>query len=215
MNERGIIRVKQANFEAHIGHNLHFWNYINSYQTAFNVLVENVETTGLPVDRFAYPMLFIVRHCLELGFKANIRYFKKYSLKTEFTNSDSHNLKDLFQGFKLHIGATISNLKSNHEIEVGPEDLREYDNYSKEVEKLTTQFDILDRGSMSFRYPVGKENDKVFGNDEKINILDIKEAFDKSMILLHHTSDVFSKYTDYTDMIEEYYEEEMRSSNGY
>jgi hypothetical protein len=45
--------------------------------------------------------------------------------------------------------------------------------------------------------------------------LDIKEVFDKSMILLRYTADVFAKYTDYVDYIEGMYEEEMRSAYGH
>ena len=215
MTEQGQTRMTRAKFEAYLGNYLNFWSYLQTYHNAFNALVEDVERTNLHVDRIAYPMLFIARHCLELGFKANIRYFKKYSEKMDFTNSDSHNLKDLFGGFKLHIAATVKNLKDKYDVDVEPDDLKEFNSYCNEVEKLTNQFDIIDNGSFSFRYPVDKENKVVFQHDDRINLLDIKETFDKSMTLLFHTSSVFSKYTDYADMIEETYEEEMRSAYGY
>jgi len=214
MNEQKQTRMTRAKFEAYLGNYLNYWSYLGTYQNAFNALVEDVERTDLHVDRIAYPMLFIARHCLELGFKANIRYFKTYSEKTDFTTSDSHNLKDLFGGFKLHIRATVKNLKDKHDIDVDQDDLKDFENYCKEVETLTNQFDIIDNGSFSFRYPVDKNNNNVFKHDDRINLLDVKEVLDKAMILLHHTSDLFSKYIDYAKMIEETYEAEMRSAYG-
>ena len=197
-------------FEAYLGNYLNFWSYLNTYHNAFNALIDDVNKTKLHVDRIAYAMLFLVRHCLELGFKANIRYFQKYSERKEFTNSDSHILKNLFDGFKLHVTYTIKNLKDKFDIEVEQADKTEFAEYCKEVESLIDQFEIIDRTSINFRYPVDNNNNFVFKQGDKVNILDIKEVFDKAMVLLYHTSDVFAKYTDYADTIEQIYEEEMK-----
>lgn len=207
--------MTRAKFEAFLGNYLNFWSYLRTYHNAFNALVEDVERSNLHVDRIAYPLLFIARHSLELGFKANIRYFKKYSEKSDFTNSDSHNLKDLLGGFKLHVAATIKNLKDKYGIDIDQDDIKEFNVYCSEVEKFTNQLEIIDNGSYSFRYPVDKKNNKVFTYTDRINLLDVKEVFDKAMTLLYHTSDVFSKYMDYADMIEKAYEDEMRMAYGY
>ena len=199
-------------YEVFLGYHQTFWSYLNSYQKAFDILIEDIEKNDLYVDRIAYPMLFMVRHSLELGFKANIRYFQTYSEKNDLANSDSHNLKKLFEGFKIHIKETIKNLKTKYSIEVEKEDIKEFNHYCNEVEKLTNEFEILDNGSFSFRYPIDKSNNKVFNTNDKINLLDVKELFDKAMTLLFHTQDVFSKYIDYANMIEESYEQEMRSN---
>ncbi len=209
------VRARRAKFEAYIGRYLTFWNYLNAYQTAFNALQDDVDQNKISIDTVAYPMLFMARHSLELGFKANIRYFEKYSERKDFTNSDSHNLKDLFNGFKLHINATFKAFKTKHDIDVEEADIKEFENYCEEVEKLTEQFDILDRGSHSFRYPVDKKNNVVFDYSDTVNLLDIKEVFDKSMTLLNYTAEVYSKYTDYVDHIEGMYEEEMRRAYGF
>ena len=204
----------RAKYEAYLGNYLRFGSYLNFYHEAFKVLMKDVETTGGHVDRLAYPMLFIARHCLELGFKSNIRYFKKYSEKNDFTNSDSHDLKELFHGFKLHVQETVKNLKKKHGIEIEKIEIKEFEKICNEIEKLTIYFDQVDKGSFSFRYPVDKKNTKVFKFDERINLLDIEDLLNKGMILLNNTADVFAKYTDYADNIEKMYEEEMRSSYG-
>jgi hypothetical protein len=204
----------RAKFEAYLGNYQRFGSYLNFYHEAFKILMKDVETTGGHVDRIAYPMLFIARHCLELGFKTNIRHFKKYSEKDDFTNSDSHNLKDLFHAFILHVRTTIKNLKDKHGIEVEPTEIKEFEQYCSELEKLTLYFDQVDKGSFSFRYPVDKKNKTVFKYDDRVNLLDIEELLNQGMVLLNHTADVFGKYTDYVDDIEKMYEDEMRSSYG-
>ena len=71
-------------------------------------------------------------------------------------------------------------------------------------------FHLLDKNSDAFRYPVDKEQNPSFEKGERVNILDVAELLEKSMILFTHTADVFSKYTDYADEIEQYYEDLMR-----
>jgi len=205
-------RVK---FEAFLGNYMNFGSYLSSYENAFNTLIDSVNKSAFHVDYLAYPILFSARHALELGFKANIRYFSKYSEKKDFTNSDSHILIDLFNGFKLHVRESIRMLNEKYEIVVEEEDIKEFESYCDTVDDLVDRFEILDRGSFSFRYPVDKKNKRVFHHTDRLNILDIKELFDNAMLLLHYTSSVFSKYTDYADYIEEIYDAEIRSYYEY
>jgi len=200
---------KRARFEAFLGNYMNFGSYLNSYHSAFDALVETVEESNGHVDYLAFPILFTARHAMELGFKANIKYFAKYSEKNDFTNSDSHSLKDLFEGFKLHVSETIDNLKTKYGVEIPKDEIEEYKKYRKIVDELVDRFDILDKGSTCFRYPVDKDNERVFQPRETVNILNIKELFEKTMTLIYHTSDLFSQYTDYVDDCEN----EMRESS--
>ena len=208
------VKYVRNKFEAFLGNYMSFGSYLSSYENAFNALIDNVNDSGNHVDYLAYPILFIARHSLELGFKSNIRYFSKYSENSVFKNSDSHDLKYLFDGFKKNVRESIKKLLEKYDIVVENEDVLDFENYCKAVDYLVNQFDSLDKGSFNFRYPVDKDNIRVFQPDETINILDIKELFEKAMILLHHTADMFSKYTDYADDIEETYQDEMRSLYG-
>jgi hypothetical protein len=185
--------------------------YLSSYNNAFNTLIDFINETNLSVDYLAYPILFTARHALELGFKANIRYFTKYSKCNPIKNPNTHNLADLFTEFKLQVKSSIDKLKETFQFEDEEDDIKEFDEYCKSVDSLIDRFDVLDKGSFSFRYPVDKDNKRVFQPTDKVNILDIKELFDNAMILLYHTSDIFSKYTEYADQIEKNYEDEMMS----
>jgi hypothetical protein len=60
---------------------------------------------------------------------------------------------------------------------------------------------LLHKNSDSFRYPVDKENNNSFDYRDTINLLDVKELYDKSMLLLTHTADVFAKHTNFADEI--------------
>lgn len=198
-------------FNAYLGHYLSFGNYLSCYKKAFEALMDNVYQSGFHVDRLAYPILFIARHCMELGFKTNIQYFLKYSEKDDYKKGTTHDLEKLFGAFKLHVRETIKNLEAKYGTVVDKVDIDEFDKYCEEVNKLTDIFHLLDKNSDSFRYPFDKDNNKSLDHEVQINLLDVKELYDKSMLLLFHTADVFSKYTDFADEIENMYEQEMRA----
>lgn len=54
-----------------------------------------------------------------------------------------------------------------------------------------------------------------FEQKDTINLLDVRDLYEKTSILLTHPADVFGKYTDYADEIENMYEQEMREIYGY
>jgi len=215
MNEIPDNKLTRHQFNAYIGHYLSFGSYLESYENAFNALMDKVYQSQFHIDHLAYPILFIARHCMELGFKTNIRYFQKYSEKDDFTKAGTHDLEKLFGAFKLHITETIKNLKSKYSVEVEKADIDEFNKYCKEVNHLKTIFHLLDKNSDSFRYPVNKENDKSFELKETINLLDVRKLYENSMVLFKYTADFFSKYTDFVDEIESMYEQEMRMNYGY
>lgn len=203
---------RRARYEAYIGSYPDFWSYLRAYHNAFKSLVENLDMRRSNVDSVAYPLLFLARHCMELGFKANIRYFEKYSEKVDHVNSKSHNLEALFNAFKIHVNAMVKNIEEKFASKFDPDDIRSFSEYCDEVNKLNSQFHLLDKGSYSFRYPVDNDNNAVFAPDQKINVLDVIELFEKTMTLLYYTANVFEKYTDYADSIEQMYQDEMRSA---
>lgn len=214
MNDIPDNKHTRYQFNANLGDHLSFASYFGSYERAFEALMENVYKSNHSVDLLAYPILFIARHCIELGFKTNIRYFLKYSEKDDFKKAGTHDLEKLFGAFKLHIAETIKNLYSKYGIEVDKDDIEEFNKYCEEVNKLTGIFHLLDKNSDSFRYPVDKENNKSFEHKDIINLLDVRDLYKRTSILFTHTADVFAKYTDYADEIDRMYEIEMRVYYG-
>lgn len=199
-------------FNAYLGNYSSFWEYLHTYRNAFEVLFNDVAAKDLYVDRLAHPMLFSARHSLELGLKANIRYLHSYSKRRDFTNSTSHNLKDLFHAFKVHIKAMIENLIKDYGIKVEREDVKAFEVYCDNIEPFINWLSFIDKDSFSFRYPVDVNNNLVFNLNERVDLISIKQALDNSMILLEFTPLVFKKYIDYVDVLENKYKEEVLHS---
>lgn len=197
-------------FNAYIDYYLSFPNYLGSYKKSFDILIKDVLDTNSHVDYIAYPILFIARHCMELGLKTNIRYFAKYSGIDNYVVAGTHNLEGLFSAFKLHVEKTFENLKIKYGIVVEKQDKKAFRELCNEVEKLNTTFHAIDKNSDAFRYPIDKEQNPSFSKGDRISVIDVAELLEKSMTLFVSTADVFAKYTDYVDEIENYYNDLMR-----
>lgn len=210
MSEIPRNRKTDNQFTASLGSNASFMGYMGSYKRAFDALMEQVHSSGHSVDLLAYPILFIARHCLELGFKTNIRYFAQYSERDDHIKSGSHDLRDLFTAFKLHVNSAIKNIEARVGSPVDKETIQEFKNYCKKVEKLTSVFQPLDQHSDRFRYPVNKQNQEHVEPEATINLLDVQELIEESMVLLAYTAAVFGRYTDVLDTIDDAYEQTMR-----
>lgn len=203
-------KAKRAKFEAYIGHYQSFMSYFGSYKRAVDILIKHVEEKEASVDTVAYPIMFLVRQSIELGLKANIRYFSKYSEVDNHTKGNKHFLKPLQDSFKVHIEKTIKNLKDKHNIEVDKDEIKQFKEYFDKLDKLTDIFELLDKGSDAFRYPVNTKDQQSFEHSQTINVLDVIELMNEVEVLLSYTAAVFQKYTDYVDEIDRYYQEQMR-----
>lgn len=202
-------KIKNAKFEAYIGHYQSFMSYFGSYVRSVEILIKHVEEKEASVDTVAYPIMFLTRQCIELGLKANIRYFHKYSGVDNHVKGNTHHLKPLQAAFKDHVQKTIDNLK-NQGLPVEKSEIDEFNQLFKKLDELTDIFELLDKGSDAFRYPVNKKNEKSFEHGQTINVLDVYKLLKEVETLLSYTAAVFSKYTDYVDEIEQYYNEQMR-----
>lgn len=204
-------RHRRSKFEAYIGHYQNFFSYLGSYKLALDILINHVDDKEGSVDTIAYPILFLARHVIELGLKANIKYFHKYSGVDNHVTGNKHYLKPLQDSFKVHIKKTIENLKIKYDVIVEKSEIAEFDKYFAQLDKLTDIFELLDKGSDAFRYPINKDGKASFGHNQTLNVLDVIELLNEVEALLSYTAAVFSRYNDYVDMIEGYYEEEIKS----
>src|SRR5688500_8735232 len=127
-----------------IGENLNYWNYLRAYRDAFHVMFSSIKSTEQSSLTITPVLLFIARHSLEIGFKANIQYFKKFSKSDACLDINHHDLATLFGCFKFHIEETFANLKNNYSINISEDELKQFYEYLETVEKLSHQFHILD-----------------------------------------------------------------------
>ena len=188
---------KRWDYEAQIGFHTSFGSYLDAYRQAFDILFAQIEEKAVRVNVISYPLLFLARHSLELGYKLNINYLAKYSQLEDKVNWNQHFLHELHVAFGLHFRAVVDKLNVPKAI------ANEFNARYAELEKITKTFDDIDRGSFSFRYPADTEQKTVFKPEDTINLLDVKELYDKAMVLLFHTADVLG-----VDFMSELMEEE-------
>lgn len=188
--KNSINTTKKYKFTAYIGLDRNWWHYYHHYKSTIDHLVEGIES-NLPVNTISSPLLFLIRHCLELGFKANILKLETVSNakpKLTFKGGNSHSLENLYNIFKAH----LIEIQKTHDIEASVKDAIE--KYLQETEELKNTLHQLDKGSYNFRYPVDTEGNYNFEWDTDVNIADIVAAFYKLQPFLVFTDQVLYEH---------------------
>ncbi len=185
----GIDKIEQSKRFSHVGmHSNTNDTYAMQYKEAFDTLYESAK----PIDAIALPMMFLLRHYLELILKSNIMYFSEYSeSKSMLKNIKSeHKLKSLANAFQEHWNIVVKKYKLNID------DTR----YIQSFEVLIKLMDQLDKYSMSFRYSHNKDDDKHFEWGDTLDIYTIKKSLDEVLPFIQYSADVFY------DQVEQYIE---------
>lgn len=174
-----------------VGHSYSDMNLVGQYENALDILINQIIKEKHRVDTIAHPLLYLMRHSIELGLKENIKYLKKYS-KLPFSKSKTHTLSDLFTEFEKHYIKIAT--ENNFETELKEE-------YNKYTSDLKDVIKTLGEEASSFRYIYATDEKKVFANSETINIYELKKKYDNSLVFITHTADAISPYTDYIDYL--------------
>ncbi len=176
---------------AYIGQSYSDMNLVGQYENAVDILINQIIEKKHRVDTIAYPLLYLMRHSIELGLKENIKYLKRYS-KLPFSKNKTHSLSDLFSEFEKHYSKIA--IENNFETELK-------DEYQKYTSDLKDTINALKEQTSSFRYVYATDGKKVFENLDTINVYELKKKYDISLIFITHTTDVISPYTDYIDYL--------------
>lgn len=166
-------------------------NLILQYENAVDILINHIFSEKFKIDAIAFPLVYLMRHSIELGLKENIKYLERYS-NLPRTNIKTHNLDKLFKEFKKHYDKVES--------ENNFDDLTKND-FNKSFKDLEYLIQNLGKSDSSFRYIYETKNNRIFDYSNKINIYDLKSIYDVSILLLTHTQDLISPYTDYIDYL--------------
>jgi hypothetical protein len=137
----------------------------------------------------AVPLLFLMRHTIELGYKFSLFHLCQLngsSFEPEGKNGEGHSFAKLHQRLRLEYAKALAD---GH---VADKDHEVIDEYFSKTEKGMKLFDALDQKSTKFRYPIDKQN-PVFPEDKEINILEMKNACDEAMELLGTVIDVIAR----------------------
>jgi len=175
---------KKWKFDSYIGRNTSWWHYYSQYKEVIDEMVTNIEN-NTPIDTVSLPLMFLIRHSLELGLKANILKLEPVNNgveKIKLSGSNSHSLEFLFDRFTLH----LETVKKNYEI--SSEIRSQMDIYLNDFSALKDKLHKLDKGSFNFRYPVDTKGDYNFTWDTRENLSEI--------INLYYSIQPFLVFTD-------------------
>jgi hypothetical protein len=173
-------RVERSKKFSHIGmHSNSNVTYAMQYKEAFDALYESSK----PVDTIALPMMFLMRHYLELILKSNIVYFAKFSDSDSMLKkiNSEHKLLPLANAFKEHWKLVVK----KHGLKIDDKE------YIKNFGLLINLVDQMDKYSMSFRYSHDKDDKKHFEWGDTLDIFNIRKMLNEVLPLLNHSTDVF------------------------
>lgn len=175
------------------------WLFSEAYKTAALKLYEQIDGSPIYANMFVYPLVFLNRQFIELRLKEfiaglNYTFVQKY----EFPNG--HGLRHLWDIYRSLI------------IKIGEHSAPDSDVLDN-TEKLIYEFDSVDPGSFSFRYPVdtkAERNPSLAGKNsmDLVNFMDIMR---KLYNFFDSQSEVVAVLIDYTDDMIKEYESEMYS----
>ena len=151
------------------------------YQDAVDKLYREVSEGNETADRIAMPLLFMMRHAMELGYKYTITEICQLNGTSYNPQSDLHFFKKLHARLKKEFDTLWQNDGASDNEKTG------FDEYYKLTEAAMTWFDEIDPRGENFRYPQSG-----FPRDKEVNLLEVKNKFDEAMTLLTVTVDVIT-----------------------
>lgn len=176
-------KLHDGRFMAHIGLYPKFSTFVAFYTTSVEKLYRTVSEGNETADGVAIPLLFLMRHTLELGYKYSLVYLcERNDTKFDPENKERHSLG------KLHkrLGSEYSQA-AKHDFVPQPEN--GFDEWYALTEKGMRFFDELDERSTNLRFP-NIDEISIFGREQKVNLLEAKNIFDDAMMLLATMPDV-------------------------
>ncbi len=188
MREEPISIKNKHRFTSYIGLNQSWWDYYTQYKITVDKIVSLIES-GTPVDTVSLPLLFLTRHSIELGLKANIFVFQKINSiipKIKLNGAKSHSIEFLHSKFEEHINAILKEKK------VTQKTRDEILSYLEKVEQLKDVIHRLDEVSFNFRYPVDTKEVPNFERKEVVQIDEIIEVYYKIHSFILFTENVLT-----------------------
>lgn len=168
--------MKRGQFEVRPGlHPRGFIGVFGQYCRAIDYLYEAISKQEHSADHCSYPILYLVRHALEVGYKANIACLAEASSQA-IKHQGEHRLGLLHVEFVRLVESA------------GTMDDETLSFFRRESESMMRLADMMPSTS-SFRYDVDPNGNKVF-NFEVIDLLEVKSIFERAKTILSITSTV-------------------------
>jgi hypothetical protein len=162
----------QWDLTLHMGESIGLSQIRTEYDNVIEFLVEGVLENEYDINKIYLPLLFLIRHALELALKSNLQAARKISPdKVQDIDFDSiHSLSKLYRYFGDDTGY-LSKLDLS---KMSEETKKQYSAYKAQYEELNNVIHQLDSNSLFFRFPVdtkGKIQPIFFKGDSLYKIL--------------------------------------------
>jgi hypothetical protein len=173
--------LHEGHFRTHGGLYPNFNVFMSLYEHAVNKLYREVSEGNETADSIAMPLLFMMRHAMELGYKYPTAEICQLNGTNYNPQSDLHFFKKLHSRLKKEFDTLWQNggISDNKKTS--------FDEHYELTGAATTWFDEVDPRGVNFRYPQSG-----FASIKKINLLEVKNKFDEAMMLLTLTVDVIT-----------------------
>lgn len=156
-------------------------NYLFAYRSAVRVLYADIENSNNG-DCLIQPLLHLMFHCLELGYKDTIQGLSEISGKKWTPEDASHNIEALHKHLADYYEAA------------GESRADGFDAYYEKTREAFTRLKMIApvNTQTAFRYPKDRKgNQSVPGKDwVKVDLVQLLADFDAGMVLLQVTMDV-------------------------
>lgn len=152
------------------------------YNQTISFILEGIQNDDWDIKQLYLPLIFLIRHSLELGLKFNIQEIQKSgsSLANTKDYSHEHSLSSLYNGFNAF-------LKKIDGSKLTPSVKSEIDAYQSKFYSLNEIVHNLDANSRYFRYPVDKSG--------RPHGLKLKKRTLINIMKLYYVTDPFITFT--------------------
>lgn len=173
-----------------------FGSYADSYQTGAITLIDTALANKDLRDYHIYPAVFLIRHYLELRLKELIQGLN-YCKEQNKNFPTHHDLQNLWSNFKNAYSSIGENAN---------------DQRFQTIDELIKEMTSVDPISMSFRYPVDKQGEKI-QKLEYVNLSNLRETFIRVCFVFDGVAMQIAYYAEMTeDMMRDVYENYWQST---
>ena len=188
-------RKAELNYQIDLPSKGEWYRYFLEYKYLVDLTFERLQ--GGEITVVSLPLAFLIRHTLELGYKTNLLELEKVSdikANVKYREKGAHKIDDLHKEFEIQVEAIFKKYSVDKEVQ------KQFNKHNNNLTLLKRQFHKFDEFSYSFRYPV--QNDGITPNfeaksdykmNDKLNFKELKELYNKSIILLIYTTDVVNE----------------------
>jgi hypothetical protein len=169
----------------HMGECLEIGHIRTQYDEVIEYIVEGLLFENYDINKVYLPLLFLIRHSLELALKFNLQNAKKLTLDKVPTKDydEMHSLSQLYNCF----GGKDGYLAKLDLSKMPDETKQQFYLYKKQYEGLNDIVHQLDNNSTFFRFPVDKKG--------KLHTLNMNGQTLGKILQLYYLTDPFITFT--------------------